>query len=83
VTLTKSTSCGAVIGLHEVLGRGVIIYSRYFNPVEVLLVVGVVYFLFCAGLSSAGRARRRPPAPPRAAKSSTDPGCPRPPDALR
>lgn len=53
VTLTKSTSYGAVIGLHEVLRRGVIIYSRYFNPVEVLLVVGVVYVLFCAGLSSA------------------------------
>jgi His/Glu/Gln/Arg/opine family amino acid ABC transporter permease subunit len=52
VTLAKSTSYGAVIGLHEFLRRGVIIYSRYFNPVEVLLVVGVVYFLLCTGLSS-------------------------------
>ena len=52
VTLTKSTSYGAVIGLHEFLRRGVIIYSRYFNPVEVLLVVGVAYFLVCTGLSS-------------------------------
>lgn len=52
VTLTKSTSYGAVIGLHEFLRRGVIIYSRYFNPVEVLLFVGIVYFLVCTGLSS-------------------------------
>ena len=52
VTLTKSTSYGAVIGLHEFLRRGVIIYSRYFNPVEVLLVVGVAYFLVCTGLSA-------------------------------
>ena len=52
VTLTKSTSYGAVIGLHEFLRRGVIIYSRNFNPVEVLLVVGVAYFLVCTGLSA-------------------------------
>lgn len=52
VTLTKSTSYGAVIGRHEFLRRGVIVDSRYFNPVEVLLVVGLVYFVLCTGLSS-------------------------------
>jgi ABC-type arginine/histidine transport system permease subunit len=51
----------------EVLRRGVMIYSRYFNSVEVLLVVGVVYFLFCAGLSSAvARLERRSGATPTA-----------------
>jgi His/Glu/Gln/Arg/opine family amino acid ABC transporter permease subunit len=61
VTLTKSTSYGAVIGLHELLRRGVIVYSRYFNPVEVLLVVGVTYFVLCAGLSGlVGRLERAP-----------------------
>lgn len=62
VTLTKSTSYGAVIGLHELLRRGVIIYSRYFNPVEVLLVVGLVYFVLCTGLSSLVALLERGPA---------------------
>jgi His/Glu/Gln/Arg/opine family amino acid ABC transporter permease subunit len=63
VTLTKSTSYGAVIGLHEFLRRGVIIYSRYFNPVEVLLVVGIVYFALCTGLSSLVARLERSPSP--------------------
>lgn len=68
VTLTKSTSYGAVIGLHEVLRRGVIIYSRYFNPVEVLAVIGVTYFLLCTGLSGlVALLERQPDARARAA----------------
>jgi putative glutamine transport system permease protein len=70
VTLTKSTSYGAVIGLHEILRRGVIIYSRYFNPVEVLAVIGFTYFLLCTGLSGLVALLERQPAvrPPAAAR---------------
>jgi ABC-type amino acid transport system permease subunit len=37
-------------------------YSRYFNPVEVLLVVGLVYFVLCTGLSSLVALLERGPA---------------------
>ena len=52
VTLTKSTAYGSVIGLNELLQRGVIIYSRYLNPAEILCVVGLTYFVLCSTLSS-------------------------------
>lgn len=52
ITLTKSTAYGAAIGLNELLQRGVIIYSRYFNPAEVLCVVGLTYFALCSTLSA-------------------------------
>lgn len=52
VTLTKSTAYGSVIGLNELLQRGVIIYSRYLNPAEILCVVGLTYFALCSTLSS-------------------------------
>jgi len=51
VTLTKSTAYGSAIGLTELLQRGVIIYSRYFNPAEVLCVIGLAYFALCSVLS--------------------------------
>jgi len=51
VTMTKSTAYGSVIGLNELLQRGVIIYSRYFNPAEVLFAIGLTYFALCTVLS--------------------------------
>jgi len=52
ITLTKSTAYGATIGLNELLQRGVIIYSRYFNPAEVLCVVALSYLVLCSTLSA-------------------------------
>jgi len=52
ITLTKSTAYGTAIGLNELLQRGVIIYSRYFNPAEVLCVVALAYLVLCSTLSA-------------------------------
>jgi His/Glu/Gln/Arg/opine family amino acid ABC transporter permease subunit len=51
----KNTSIGAVIGLNELLKRGIIIYQQYLNPIETLCVVAVLYWLLCYGLSLVSR----------------------------
>lgn len=44
-TLVKDTSLGSVIGMVELLQRGVIIYQGFRNPMETLYVTALIYFL--------------------------------------
>lgn len=45
ITVIKDTSFVWMIGVEELTGRGVIIFSKYLNPFEVFFVVAVVYFV--------------------------------------
>jgi len=44
-TLVKDTSLGSVIGMTELLRRGVIIYQGSRNPMETLYVIALIYFV--------------------------------------
>lgn len=54
-TVIKDTSLVATIGVFELVRQGRVIYTQYFNPIEVFLVVLVVYFVICFALSQASR----------------------------
>ncbi len=54
-TVIKDTSLVATIGVSDLLQQGRIVYSRYFDPVEVFLFVAVIYFLICFTLSQLSR----------------------------
>jgi len=54
-TLIKDTSLVGTIGVFELLRQGRTIYTQFFNPVEVLLIVATVYFVICFALSRASR----------------------------
>lgn len=54
-TVIKDTSLVGTIGVFELLRQGRVIYTQYFNPIEVFLFVAVVYFLVCFALSQASR----------------------------
>ena len=51
----KDTALISSIGVNELLMNGKILYNRYFNPVEVFLLVAIVYFVLCFPLSLASR----------------------------
>ena len=54
-TVIKDTSLVGTIGVFELLRQGRTIYTQFFNPVEVLLFVSLVYFVICFALSQASR----------------------------
>jgi His/Glu/Gln/Arg/opine family amino acid ABC transporter permease subunit len=54
-TVIKDTSLVGTIGVFDLLRQGRTIYTQYFNPVEVLLIVTVVYFVVCFVLSQLSR----------------------------
>lgn len=54
-TVIKDTSLVGTIGVFELLRQGRVIYTQYFNPIEVFLFVAVVYFVVCFALSQASR----------------------------
>lgn len=54
-TIIKDTSLVGTIGVFELLRQGRVIYTQFFNPVEVFLFVAVVYFVICYALSIASR----------------------------
>jgi len=60
--LVKDTSLGSIIGFIELQRRGVILYQQYFNPMETLYVVALIYFAvnYLLGLASKLVERRRP-----------------------
>lgn len=60
--LLKDTSLGAIIGFVELQRRAGILYNRDFNPMEVLYVVALIYFVlnYALGLSSRLVARDQP-----------------------
>src|SRR5256712_8394778 len=54
-TVIKDTSLVGTIGVFELLRQGRTIYTQFFNPIEVLLFVSLVYFVVCFALSQASR----------------------------
>jgi len=54
-TVIKDTSLVGTIGVFELLKQGRTIYTQYFNPIEVLLIVSVIYFVICFTLSQLSR----------------------------
>lgn len=54
-TLIKDSSLAFVIAVQELLSRGRVYYSSFFNPIETLLLVSAVYFVLNYALSLASR----------------------------
>jgi His/Glu/Gln/Arg/opine family amino acid ABC transporter permease subunit len=54
-TVIKDTSLVGTIGIFELLRQGRTIFTQFFNPVEVLLIVATIYFVICFALSQASR----------------------------
>ncbi|TMF66594.1 MAG: amino acid ABC transporter permease [Chloroflexi bacterium] len=54
-TVIKDTSLVGTIGVFELLRQGRTIYTQFFNPIEVLLFVSLVYFVVCFALSQGSR----------------------------
>jgi His/Glu/Gln/Arg/opine family amino acid ABC transporter permease subunit len=54
-TVIKDTSLVATIGVFELVRQGRVIYTQYFNPLEVFLYIAVIYFVICFALSQASR----------------------------
>jgi len=54
-TVIKDTSLVGVIGVFELLKQGRTIYTQFFNPIEVLVIVSVIYFVICFTLSQLSR----------------------------
>ena len=54
-TVIKDTSLVGTIGVFDLLRQGRTIYTQFFNPVEVLLIVMTIYFVICFVLSQLSR----------------------------
>jgi His/Glu/Gln/Arg/opine family amino acid ABC transporter permease subunit len=54
-TVIKDTSLVGTIGVFELLRQGRTIYTQFFNPIEVLLIVATIYFVICFTLSGLSR----------------------------
>jgi glutamate transport system permease protein len=54
-TVIKDTSLVGTIGVFDLLRQGRTIYTQFFNPVEVLLIVAAIYFVICFVLSQLSR----------------------------
>ena len=54
-TVIKDTSLVGTIGVFDLLRQGRTIYTQFFNPIEVLLIVASIYFVICFVLSQLSR----------------------------
>lgn len=54
-TIIKDTSLVGTIGVFDLLRQGRTIFTQFFNPIEVLLIVSVIYFIICFTLSQFSR----------------------------
>jgi polar amino acid transport system permease protein len=54
-TVIKDTSLVATIGVFELVRQGRVIYTQFFNPIEVFVVTGAIYFVICFALSQGSR----------------------------
>lgn len=54
-TVIKDTSLVGTIGVFELLKQGRTIYTQFFNPIEVLLILSLIYFVICFTLSQLSR----------------------------
>jgi His/Glu/Gln/Arg/opine family amino acid ABC transporter permease subunit len=66
-TVIKDTSLVGTIGIFELFKQGRTIYTQFFNIIEVLLIISVIYFVICFALSQASR-RLEVGSAPRAAR---------------
>lgn len=55
VMVIKNTSLALYVGIVELLYRGQVVYNRDYNPLETLIVVGIIFFILCFSLSLAAR----------------------------
>jgi His/Glu/Gln/Arg/opine family amino acid ABC transporter permease subunit len=55
VLAVKNTSLGLVVGVTELMNRGMIIFAKFYNPMETLLLIGSIYFVLCFSLSQLSR----------------------------
>ena len=55
VQIVKNTSLASIIGFVEVTRAGQLVNNATFQPFQVFLVVGLVYFVLCCPLSEASR----------------------------
>lgn len=51
ISLVKDTSLASVIGLIEFTRSGELIYERTYQETEILILIAVVYFVICYGMS--------------------------------
>ncbi|GIW09719.1 MAG: hypothetical protein KatS3mg061_0776 [Dehalococcoidia bacterium] len=70
ITLVKDTSLVGVLGINELAESGKLIYTSYFNPIQALLVVALIYFAINFTLS---RLSRRLEAVPAARRRQREP----------
>ncbi len=54
-TLIKDSSLAYAIAVQELLSRGRVFYAQFFNPVDTLIMVSLVYFIINYALSLASR----------------------------
>lgn len=54
-TIIKDTSLVGTIGVFELVRQGRVVYTQFFNPIEVFLFIAVIYFVICFALSQASR----------------------------
>jgi His/Glu/Gln/Arg/opine family amino acid ABC transporter permease subunit len=54
-TVIKDTSLVGTIGVFELLRQGRVIFTQFFNPIEVFAFVSVIYFVICFVLSQLSR----------------------------
>jgi His/Glu/Gln/Arg/opine family amino acid ABC transporter permease subunit len=55
IILIKHTSIGSIVGLDELLRRGVILYNGFHNPAQTLFIIAVIYFALLYPLSMISR----------------------------
>lgn len=61
ISLVKDTSLASVIGLIEFTRSGELIYERTYRETQILVLVAVVYFVICYGMSLVSqRLEKRP-----------------------
>ena len=54
-TVIKDTSLIGTIGVFDLYRQAKTIYTQFFNPIEVLLIISVIYFVICFTLSQLSR----------------------------
>jgi ABC-type amino acid transport system permease subunit len=59
VRMVKYTSVASVIGVTELMGSGVLVNARIFEPLPILGVVAAAYLVVCLAVSLTGRELQR------------------------
>lgn len=59
VRMVKYTSVASVIGVNELMGSGVLVNARIFQPLPILGAVAAAYLVVCLAVSLTGRSLQR------------------------